>query len=469
MAVHEFAHSAYEHGLLSLSPSYAEYQLRPRWMAEGMAVFYTAMALSHSGVTRYSHERLYSLEKQAEIYRSLAEIEAWPEWSERDAISCIYRCGFLAMELLAAHVGMKQLTSYYAEKPAGSTWQQSFQHAFEITVEEFYDLFEAHRAAGFSRYEIPANIPNSGPTLDPVYSEGLIQLARTLPWFVSPPDVSHALAKTATLELWMVDPDLGRRIAELAWVIDGIDETERTVVSRLAYIAANDPPLAKQLADSAWVIDGLQRNDHVVLEDLYQLIRADLEMAQTVFGLGGQSFARNFGLDPAHQTTRYPWLLDGLSVHEIGAMVALSRIAIEDPELGRQLIQLEWAVGEVNESGRWFVRILAKVARDDLPLLRRMLACVWLDDGMSPQEMRGLESMGRIFWRDPTLTDRISRLSWVEDGIITQESGVLRQLAQFVFQNPESPLLDTIKEDLGLVELRELILVGRSAEGRTKN
>ena len=159
MSAHEFAHTVYQHGLRSLSPADVNYPSRPRWIKEGMAVFYTAMALSHAGVNPYDNQRLYSLQKELEVYRPLSEIESWPDWSERDAITCIYQCGFLAVELLAAHVGIQPLGNYYSEKPAGSTWQESFQAAFGMTVEKFYELFEAHRSAGFPELELPKTRP----------------------------------------------------------------------------------------------------------------------------------------------------------------------------------------------------------------------------------------------------------------------------------------------------------------------
>ena len=54
---------------------------------------------------------------------------------------------------------MHSLTNYYAQKPAGSTWQESFQAAFGMEVEKFYELFEAHRAAGYPELELPKTRP----------------------------------------------------------------------------------------------------------------------------------------------------------------------------------------------------------------------------------------------------------------------------------------------------------------------
>ena len=33
-------------------------------------------------------------------------------------------------------------------------WREAFERAFGMTVEEFYELFEEHRAAGFPEVEV---------------------------------------------------------------------------------------------------------------------------------------------------------------------------------------------------------------------------------------------------------------------------------------------------------------------------
>ncbi len=62
----------------------------------------------------------------------------------------------LAVELLASQVGEHGLLRYYlALKQPGTTWPEVFREAFGMTVEEFYQLFEEHRAAGFPELNVP--------------------------------------------------------------------------------------------------------------------------------------------------------------------------------------------------------------------------------------------------------------------------------------------------------------------------
>ena len=65
---------------------------------------------------------------------------------------------FLAAELLegASQASEGALGAYFASLRLGTTWQEAFQTAFGMTVAEFYQRFEEHRAAGFPNPDAPA-------------------------------------------------------------------------------------------------------------------------------------------------------------------------------------------------------------------------------------------------------------------------------------------------------------------------
>ena len=56
---------------------------------------------------------------------------------------------FLAADWLAQHAGEPALFEYYRLLPSSDTWQDAFEGAFGITIDDFYDAFAAYRAAGF--------------------------------------------------------------------------------------------------------------------------------------------------------------------------------------------------------------------------------------------------------------------------------------------------------------------------------
>ena len=54
--------------------------------------------------------------------------------------------GFLAVEWLANHAGDPAVFEYYRLLPSSSSWQAAFEQAFGLTIEDFYERFEAYRA-----------------------------------------------------------------------------------------------------------------------------------------------------------------------------------------------------------------------------------------------------------------------------------------------------------------------------------
>ena len=58
---------------------------------------------------------------------------------------------FLAADWLTQRAGEPALFEYYRLLPSSDTWQEAFQGAFGITIDDFYAAFAAYRAAGFER------------------------------------------------------------------------------------------------------------------------------------------------------------------------------------------------------------------------------------------------------------------------------------------------------------------------------
>ena len=184
---HELVHSAFEHGVLGLLTDPAAFEQYkavtvPRWLGEGMAELLTDLAIFEQNSIPYPHPetRQGRVSRAASIDLSLQEAETWPSRfvgsvalddqsaaRGREIIDCIYACGYMAVELLASHVGVRKLADYYMlleprMVPLGVKeedfpqpgWREAFEQAFGMTVDEFYDLFEEHRAAGFPELDV---------------------------------------------------------------------------------------------------------------------------------------------------------------------------------------------------------------------------------------------------------------------------------------------------------------------------
>lgn len=154
----------------------------PRWLGEGMAVLLDELALSEYDYDTPAYTRTHTRTQPGYLSRiaaealPLGEVETWPsgfagsvaidgnEAKGRTIIECIYVCGYYAVELLASRVGLSKLAYFYMYlepwmmPPGGSEdklprpgWRLAFERAYGMTVEEFYELFEKHRADGFPR------------------------------------------------------------------------------------------------------------------------------------------------------------------------------------------------------------------------------------------------------------------------------------------------------------------------------
>ena len=180
---HELVHAAYQLRLTGSFTDPAAFEGRsvatPRWLTEGMASLLPEIVLAEYRGIPYSQARVPHVSRAADIDIPLRDAETWPTdrrervgpEEERAIIDCIYKCGYVAVELLASHVGLSKLPYYYmylesSMVPEGYDdelprpgWRIAFERAFGMTVEEFYALFEEHRAAGFPEVDLPIAPP----------------------------------------------------------------------------------------------------------------------------------------------------------------------------------------------------------------------------------------------------------------------------------------------------------------------
>ena len=121
----------------------------PSWSVEGVADFFAFKAMDAGGVLPFEVARSTILVPEAkEVNRSLKEMATSGEYE-----GVPYAYFILAVELLVSKVGEESLVRLYLLMQQGATWQAAFQEAFGMTVDEFYELFEEHRAADFPELE----------------------------------------------------------------------------------------------------------------------------------------------------------------------------------------------------------------------------------------------------------------------------------------------------------------------------
>ena len=60
------------------------------------------------------------------------------------------RLGFLAADWLVERAGERSIFEYYRLLPSSDSWEEAFEGAFGIRVNDFYAAFAEYRADGFT-------------------------------------------------------------------------------------------------------------------------------------------------------------------------------------------------------------------------------------------------------------------------------------------------------------------------------
>ena len=139
---HEYVHVLQHQLAAGASPG-------PAWLTEGVAVYGEALrrAVIERGLT--ASEGLDGRRRQEAAALLLdGEVPALRSFETvaDDAERIHYLLGFLAADRLAARSGVEALASYYRRLPSSDDWQEAFEGAFGIAIEDFYESFEAYRS-----------------------------------------------------------------------------------------------------------------------------------------------------------------------------------------------------------------------------------------------------------------------------------------------------------------------------------
>ena len=125
----------------------------PTWLEEGVAYLHANLAMDLGGFLSWDGLRSRTVPDKSN-FPPLDRLETREQtW----AVQAGDWYGKWAAELLASFAGEGALFRYHILLQPGTTWQEAFQEAFGMTINEFYVLFEAHSEAGFPKVELSTN------------------------------------------------------------------------------------------------------------------------------------------------------------------------------------------------------------------------------------------------------------------------------------------------------------------------
>ena len=312
----------------------------PRWAKEGIAEFFAYKASDAGGVLSYDTKRANSVSRAENMEKPLRGMETWEDGLKGYG----YDLPLLGAELLASYAGEDALLRFYMLQRPGTTWQEAFQSAFGMTVEEFYGLFEEHRAAGFPDPEGPT--PTATPKPEPV-----VHPSDILDWFDGPPDEAHSYAAKSIERMWDLYPDLAAGVARLIWVGDGITWNEEFVLEELSYVVSEDPELVRAVVNQ----------EH-------------------------RSYLLEVGSGSAERAADYPWLTDDVNALELWTIIGIARIADRNPSFAERVLGCTWLADGITGAEARGLGALSRWALLAPELVDRVLKYTWLGDGITDAE-----------------------------------------------------------------------------------
>ncbi len=120
----------------------------PQWWSDGLATLFAELAIADGMGLPRDERRRDIAEWMKDWLEPLWELEGetTTRWQGRGAV---------AIDLLASQVGLPKLIEFYTERIDGEDWRQTFQRVFNISVPDFYDLFNEYQRNGLPFRELP--------------------------------------------------------------------------------------------------------------------------------------------------------------------------------------------------------------------------------------------------------------------------------------------------------------------------
>ena len=161
-----------------------------------------------------------------------------------------------------------------------------------------------------------------------------------------------------------LDPTVGRTVAGLAWVVDGITEIERHATEAFHRATIADPAYAQMIASLRWAADDITEFELYAVDTLRGFARRDHAFAQTIISL--------------------PWVIDDITEVDQEALLGLNA---NTPETARQLLEMVRPPEELaDDPSQWDIQTLAALARLDQETLGDLANVAWFTDGLNDEE-----------------------------------------------------------------------------------
>ena len=202
----------------------------------------------------------------------------------------------------------------------------------------------------------------------------------------------------------------------LSWSRVANDLAEQRAFLALSNILTEDEVLATSLAALPWVSDGVSESEAGALDYLAMVTAQNAEHARSISGLS--------------------WLSDDIADDEWQAVKYLSLLAKQDTSLARSITGISWVADGIVEDESTTLKHLYRLARIDLSLTEDVLAIPWVSAEMTEESRRAVQYLQELVNQDAPLAHAVVNYPWLIDGISDQERWGLRYLKDITAANP---------------------------------
>ena len=236
-------------------------------------------------------------------------------------------------------------------------------------------------------------------------------------------------------DLVQADVETARQLLETAWLADGVQPADQATLAIVGGIAAEDPALARQVAAAPEIADGISPSELAALtgSDNYFLERLERDfpdIAEIVRGYSwvSGSVSRNLQ-DTGSGVLAYPLAnQDAYDPYDISITAALRELAWIDASLAQQVAAFPWLADGVTTLELGAVWRINNIARRDLPVAKNIVALPWVADDITPTERSVLTTLN-LFGschaiEGPALARLIASQSWFQDGISGRDASL---------------------------------------------
>jgi hypothetical protein len=124
----------------------------PLWLREASAEYGSYVVIANAGLVDLNRLTKAKIERTRGILNPLSTMETL-KGAEVEDTETPYSLGFVAARFIAANYGEPALLrKYWQVRATSATWQDAFQSAFGVSVDDFYRTFEEYRRTALPPY-----------------------------------------------------------------------------------------------------------------------------------------------------------------------------------------------------------------------------------------------------------------------------------------------------------------------------